>query len=188
VKRKYSATVLDDQFMTQDFKEWVESIAQDDDTGQLAVGAMEFFREVFEEHGPVPADALSEIWQARELTMAREAADLVAADIRTTTKIASPNIDVRREDDLLIVSFNGNYQTPAMNSLRAPEATCEIAENLRDHVIDEVWTVWPACPEHDRGLSARPVEGVASWVCPTGDHVMARIGSLGDTRRSGGRR
>jgi hypothetical protein len=184
------ASRADDRCMTQEFNEWVESITKDDDddTGQLAVGAEDFFREVFDERGPVPVDELSEAWSARELTLAREAADLVAADIRATTRISSPSIEVRREDDLLIVSFNGNYQSPPMFWLRAPESICEVAENLRDHVMDEVWTVWPACPEHDRALSARPVDGVASWVCPTQDHVVARIGSLGERPASGVRR
>jgi hypothetical protein len=167
-------------FMAQSFEEWVDSMTddRDEDLGELSAGAMEVFREVFDERGPVSPDELSEIWQAREFAMAREAVGLLAADIRATTQIASPNIDVRREDGLLIISFDGNYQTPAMFSMRAPEAICEVAENLRDHVMEEVWTVWPACPEHDRGLSAQPVDGVASWVCPTSDHVLARIGDL----------
>lgn len=172
--------VLDDRGMTQEFNEWVESITTDDDDGtaQLAVGAIEFFREVFDERGPVSVDELPDAWSARELTLAHEAAELVAADIRATTNISSPNIVVRREGHLLIVSYNGNYQTPPMFSLRAPESICDAAENLRDHVMDEVWTVWPACPTHGRGLSARPIDNIASWVCPTEDHVVARIGHL----------
>lgn len=167
--------------MAQGFKQWVDSITEDADegTGGLAMGAIDFFREVFDERGPVPVDELSGLWSERELTLAREAVNLVAADIRATT-ILSPSIEVRRKDDLLIVSFNGNYQSPPMLSMRAPESICEVAENLRDHVMDEVWTVWPACPTHGRGLSARPVAGLASWVCPTADHVVASIGSLGD--------
>ncbi len=66
--------------------------------------------------------------------------------------------------DLLVVSFNDNYQTPAMFSISAPEAICEVAENLRDHVMDQIWTVWPVCPAHGRGLSAEPVQGGAAWV------------------------
>jgi hypothetical protein len=180
----------DDRGMAQDFQEWVDSITNDgdDDTGELAAGAFEIFRDVFDERGPVCADEVSKVWQAREFALAREAADLVAADIRATTEIDSCVIDVRREDELLIVSFKGNYQTPAMFSLRAPEAICEVAENLRDHVMGEVWTVWPACPEHARGLAAQPASGVASWVCPTGDHVVAKIGCLGGARPAGGSR
>lgn len=167
--------------MTQEFNEWVEAITtndDDDDTGQQAVGAIEFFREVFDERGPVSADELSDAWSTRELTLARRAADLVAADIRATTNISSPNIVVRRVGRLLIVSYDGNYRTPTMFSMRAPESICEVAENLRDHVMDEVWTAWPACPTHGRGLSARPIDNIASWVCPSGDHVVARIGHL----------
>jgi uncharacterized protein YoaH (UPF0181 family) len=140
------SAVLDDRGMAQGFQEWVDSITDDgdDDTGELATGALEIFREVFDERGPVSEIELSTVWRAREFALAREAVDLVAADIRETKKIDSRVIDVRREDELLIVSFKGNYQTPAMFSLRAPEAICEVAENLRDHVMEEVWTVWPA--------------------------------------------
>jgi hypothetical protein len=173
--------------MRPGFHEWMKSIPRGE-TGPLAVGSTEFFREIFDERGPILVNEVCEAWSARELTLAREAADLVAADIRATTNFASPNIEVRQEDDLLIVSFNGNFTSPPLFSMRAPEATCEVAENLRDHVMDKVWTVWPTCPDHGRGLSARPVEGAASWVCPTDDHVVATIGRLGDPFRvEGGR-
>jgi len=103
----------------------------------------------------------------------------VAADIRATTRIPAPDIDVLMHGDLLVVSFNDNYQTPAMFSISAPEAICEVAENLRDHVMDQIWTVWPVCPAHGRGLSAEPVQGGAAWVCPDGGgHTVAAIGNL----------
>lgn len=166
--------------MVQSFEEWVDSVTSDgdDDTGELAAGAMEFFREVFHAHGPLSRDELLDAWRTREMKLAREAADLVVADVRATTNLSAPKIEVRRDDDFLIVSFNGNYQSPPMFAMRAPESICEIAESLRDHVMDEVWTVWPVCPTHDRGLQARPVDGVAVWRCDAGDHTVAAIGRL----------
>jgi uncharacterized protein YoaH (UPF0181 family) len=163
----------------QGFHAWVDSITNaDNDPSEPAAGTAEFLGAVFDEHGPIAADKVAAIWHARQFALAREAADLVAADIRATTRITLPNIDVRMQADLLIVSFNGNYQTPAMFSISAPEAICEVAENLRDHVMDEICTVWPVCPAHGRGLRAQPVENNAVWVCPEAEHTVAAVGKL----------
>lgn len=167
--------------MPPGFQAWVDSITEAGDDGrggEPVAGTVEFLAAVFDEHGPISVDEVASIWRGRQGELAREAVRLVAADVRATTTIAVPDIDVGMQDNLLIVSFNGNVQTPAMYSISAPEAICEVTENLRDHVMDEVWTVWPVCPTHGRGLKAQPVDGTASWVCPDSDHTVAAIGNL----------
>ena len=161
------------------FQAWVASLTEADHGdigGEPVAGTVDFLAAVFDEHGPIEVEQVAVIWAARQESLAREAVDLVAADIRATTT-AAIDIDVRWQDDLLGVSFNGNYQTPAMFSISGPEAICEVAENLQDHVMDEVWTVWPVCPTHGRGLAPQPVDGTAAWVCPSG-HTVAAIGNL----------
>jgi hypothetical protein len=141
-------------------------------------GHMEFLREVFDAHGPVPPTALAAEWSGRELQLARRAVDLFVADLRRTTALA-PSIEVRVLDGgVTAVTYNGNYQTPALLSIREPEAICEVADNLRDHVVDDLWAVWPRCPAHGSGLYPKAVGRRAVWYCRTEEHAISDIGEL----------
>jgi hypothetical protein len=92
-----------------------------------------------------------------------------------------PSIEVyRNETGTVVVSWDGNYTTPVFNAMRAPEAICEVADNLRDHLVDDPGAAWPLCPTHDFGLYPDPVRGSATWFCRYGDHVVSTIGQLPD--------
>jgi hypothetical protein len=140
---------------------------------------MEFFREMFNvTGGPVPTAALNEAWKERELALARHAVTLIRADLHRTTQL-DPNIEVRSLDDgVTAVTYNGNYQTPALFAIRNPEATCEVADNLRDHIVEDLWSPWPSCPKHGSVLEPRPVDGEAVWYCHAGSHAVSAIGEL----------
>lgn len=49
----------------------------------------------------------------------------------------------------VVVSYNGDYQTPAIRSIDAAHGTWEAAEYLRDFVIEDLWTAWPVCNTMD---------------------------------------
>ena len=131
-------TLLD---VASDFDAWIESLHLDDpdeggDVGTLPTGALEFFREVFDAAGgPVSTTALGVAWKNRELALATHAVALVTADLRRTTEL-NPSIGVRNlDDDVTAVTYNGDCPTPALFAIRDPEATCEVADNLRDHIF-----------------------------------------------------
>jgi hypothetical protein len=171
--------------MDQAFDAWVESVLptvepdEGGDVGHRPVGLMDFLREMFDKHGAVPLQALRQEGNGRQLSLTRTGADLLRADLERTTGLR-PVIEVWWSEEIgtPAAAFNGGYTTPALFSMRAPEAICEVVDNLRDHVVDELSAVWPVCPDDGLGLDPRPVDGRAMWYCRVGKHAVAPIGQL----------
>ena len=170
--------------MDADFDAWVESLHLDEpdeggDVGTLSPGTLQFLREMFNASGgPVSTSTLESAWKQRQLALAAQAVVLIIADLRRTTQL-NPDIAVRSLDDgVTAVTYNGNYQAPALLAIRNPEATCEVADNLRDHIVEDLWSPWPACAVHDSVLDPRPMDGDAVWFCRAGMHAVSLIGAL----------
>jgi hypothetical protein len=176
-----------------DYEAWLRSLdgepdgsLSSSDGGTPAAGFSEFAREVFRDRGPISEAAFDQAYNERELLLAQRAVALVEADIERTAGFDALTFDVgigplSVDDDyeLLVVSYRGNFQTPVMVSLRHPESTAEVADNMQDHIADEIHAAWPVCPTHDRGLYAQADQGDAVWYCRSGGHVVSRIGELG---------
>jgi hypothetical protein len=170
--------------VNNEFDEWIASLHlnepdQGGNVGTEPAGRMDFLREVFDAHGgPVQPVALDVAWRERELQLIAHAVDLVESDLRRTTTL-SPSIEIRTLDDNVVaVTYDGSYQTPVLFSIRAPEAVCEVAGNIRDQVVDDLWTVWPTCPTDGLGLDPVPISGQAVWRCRVGKHTVSKIGQL----------
>ena len=167
------------------FEAWVASVLPEPepdeggDVGHRPVGLIDFLREMFDKHGPVSLDALRQEGNDRHTLLTRTGAELFRSDLERTTSLR-PMIEVwwSQEIGTPVASFNGSYSTPPLFGMRAPEAICEVADNLRDHVVDEMATVWPLCPDDGLGLDPRPVDGMAMWHCRVGDHAVSSIGQL----------
>lgn len=127
---------------------------------------------------PSPDEDLDTADQGRKLQLARRAIDLFLADVRRTTDLPNPKVKLRLEEGIVIASYKGSYNAPALRSMTVPEAICEVTENLRDHIIEDLWQAWPLCPEHQVGLYAEPREGRAQWYCRAGQHSVAPVGEL----------
>jgi hypothetical protein len=167
-----------------EFDNWIESLHlnEPDEGGQVGTepaGRMDFLREVFDTHGgPVPTAMLRAAWRERGMQLITRAVDLVESDLRRTTTL-TPLIEMCTLDDgLIALTYNGGYQTPVLFSIRAPEAICEVADNLRDQVVDDLWTVWPTCPADALVLDPFPIDGQAVWRCRVGKHTVSKIGQL----------
>jgi hypothetical protein len=170
--------------MDSEFEAWIENLHLDEpddggDVGTLSSGTLAFLEEIFvASGGPVSPSALSSAWKQRELELAAHAVALITADLRRTTQL-DPVIAVRSLDDgVTAVTYNGNFQTPSLSAIRDPEATCEVADNLRDHIVDDLWSPWPTCTVHGAVLDPRPVDGEAVWFCQAGTHTAGAVGSL----------
>ena len=175
-----------------EFDEWTASLHlnEPDQGGQVGkepAGRMDFLREVFDAHGgPVPHAALNTAWRERELQLIAHAIALVEADLRRTTTL-TPLIEIRTlDDDVVAVTYNGSYQTPVLRSIRDPEAICEVADNIRDQVVDELlwsnhdepWRAWPLCSRDGLYLDPLLIDGQAVWHCRVGKHTISTIGQL----------
>jgi hypothetical protein len=176
-----------------DYEAWLrgldgepDSSLSSDDGGTPAAGFSEFTREVFRDQGPISGAAFDQAYNERQLLLARHAVALVEADIERAAGFDALTFDVAirplsADDDyeLLVVSYRGNFQTPVMVSLRHPESTAEVADNIQDHIAGEIHAAWPVCPTHDRGLYAQVDQGDAVWYCRSGSHAVSKIGELG---------
>jgi hypothetical protein len=156
------------------------------DGGTPAAGFPEFKQEVFRDRGPISSAAFEQAYNERQLLLAGHAVALVEADIERAAELDVLPFDVgirpiSIDDDyeLLVVSYRGNFQTPVMFSLRHPESTVEVADNMQDHIVEEIHAAWPVCPIHDRGLYAQVDQGDAVWYCRSGGHAVSKIGELG---------
>jgi hypothetical protein len=168
----------------EDFDDWIDSLGLDEpdeggDVGTSPAGRMDFLQEVFATNGGgVSSEALDAAWREREKSLATRAVALFDADLRRTTAL-TPSIEVVTVlDGIVAVTYNGDYQTPSIFSIREPESICEVADNLRDHVVEDLWNVWPTCPKDGLGLDPRAVDGRAMWHCRIGDHTVSEIGQL----------
>jgi hypothetical protein len=169
--------------MAPSFDEWATSVQLPDDlvlnaAGDLALGAIEFLREIFDGQGAVSSAELLRACQERQIRLARWGIELFMADVRRTTDLPNRRLELRWQDDVLVASYEGSYNAPALQSIREPEAICEIAENLRDEVVEDLWAAWPVCRAHHVGLYAEPVDGRAVWYCRAGRHVTESVGEL----------
>lgn len=173
------------------FDEWMSTLRLDEpdeggEVGTASPGMTDFLREVFHDHGAVSSGELSVLVQNRELELAERVVPLLIADIRRTTDL-DPHIEVRTINvgadwgqpaaRVTAVTFDGSFSTVPL-ALRMPEIICDIADNVRDQVIDELCTVWPVCPRDGLGLDPRVVRDQAVWYCRVHDHVAAPIGGL----------
>lgn len=166
--------------MTADFDAWIDSLYPPDhgDPGHVPVGVMEVLRATFNTRGAVGWDVLDEVFQPLAMQLAHDAVALFMADVARTSML-TPTIEIYRDEaDSIAVSWNGNYSTPVFFAMRTPETTCEVADNLRDHVVDDLGAAWPLCPTHGFGLYPDPINGQAVWFCRYADHAVSAIGQL----------
>ena len=107
--------------------------SNDDEPGEFAVGLLDLLRVIFDTYGATSRTRVENLFRAKEDELAAMAVELFLADLRSTTSL-EPRIDIWRRNDqdfeTLVVSYDGNYVTQAFFSVRAPEAICELADNL----------------------------------------------------------
>lgn len=124
-----------------------------------------WLEEVFDSHGSAPA------WYVEELAAQRQR-ELVAELVPVVLDQAEAALGHRPE---MRVDGNtvGHDQVWAVTRALALVWIADAAQSLiasRDRVV------WPVCPQHRVGQHPELRDGIAVWVCRTGDHVVDRIG------------
>ncbi|MEU4623616.1 hypothetical protein AB0G04_27065 [Actinoplanes sp. NPDC023801] len=72
----------------------------------------------------------------------------------------------------------GVYPRSGADSVSALVA---VAEDTQDAVMHTLWSAWPVCPVHRRGVHARQHGEAGVWWCGSeGGHVVAAIGAWED--------
>jgi hypothetical protein len=121
-------------------------------------------------------------WQAvrdRRLQFAREAVELVAADVGAGTRLPPPSSGFRIEEDGAIrVAYWGQFATMTLMGVTREELLVEVADFMQDEVIEDLHSPWPVCHIHDKGGYAQLVDRQPVWYCRFGSHTIAAIGAL----------
>lgn len=110
--------------------------------------------------------------------LVRENVQVVLGDVERTTGLhASVTVDTYMNS--VRISYGSSYTTPSVLAASNPDALAETADYLQSHVVEDIWSAWPLCPIHDKGLYAEVRAGVAVWWCRFAAHRVAAVGSLG---------
>jgi hypothetical protein len=160
--------------MSTGFDDWAASLWASQSDGSRAV-----LRQIFDEHGPISPDQVQRVVRDRQLKMARDAFALVAHDIAATTNTEPPPFEYKGEAGCIRLAYGRCEASMPVFGLAQAEVAIEVADFMRDEVVEHLWAVWPECHGHSRGMHLDVVDGRAAWVClASGGHVVANVGEL----------
>jgi hypothetical protein len=83
------------------------------------------------------------------------------------------------EEGLLLACEFGGHSFSLDGVQSTAEMAAEIAIQLQDDVMDNVWGAWPVCRQHEHPMSPEVVVGVAVWRCPIDPGAVVPVGQLG---------
>ena len=135
----------------------------------------------YEEHGPLDPVMVRLALDLRTIELLEWAMELVRADVAATTSL-HPRLEIRTESwgagDIVFAAYNGSYRSGAGWPFAERDLLVELADYLRDHVVEDLWRAWPLCPAHGEILYPEIAGADAVWMCRRHGHAAARIGSL----------
>ncbi|MBA3743626.1 hypothetical protein [Sporichthya sp.] len=168
--------------MDAEVEAWLSGSVLPDFGSQVAYDetARTWFRELYTTAGALSGEALWTAAVTHQFELAKDAVLAVYADLTATLTDRSLTIAPEIHGFIVRISVEGQFSEHdggRMLAFGRDEALLEVARTVQD-MITGLWVVWPECPEHGRAMMAesgfRP-----TWVCRTGPHEIAPIGSLG---------
>lgn len=88
-------------------------------------------------------------------------------------------VDADPGDELWLACRFGSHTFALHGERSIAEMAAEVASQIQDDVIDELWKAWPRCPSHEHPMSPTVEGSIAVWMCPANDDVATPIGELG---------
>ena len=131
-----------------------------------------WLHEIFETEGPLRGSALWARAHAAKERVATAACERVAADVTHSTG-RSVTVQAVTSGYSIRIACEGafsNHDSGGFFSIDAEQAAVEVADTVRDILVEEWWTLWPQCHEHDGAMELDVVEGSAVWTCRRGGH------------------
>jgi hypothetical protein len=94
-------------------------------------------------------------WPIKDISdlvdLARQNVQVVLDDIERTTGLR-PTFTVDAYMNVVRIAYGQDSTTPSVFATTNPEALVETAAYLQDHVAEDIWSPWPVCAIHDKGL------------------------------------
>jgi hypothetical protein len=144
------------------------------------------------------------------IAQAEAALHLVVRDIEATTSIRRPSriqryvewmaetppdrlsesiaggrhddVDTDGEEKGIVLACHWGGHSFALSGDHPPaDLVLDIAGQLQDDVIHDVWGAWPPCPRHEHPMALDVVDGVTVWACPRDDDLVVPVGQLQST-------
>ncbi|MET9468000.1 hypothetical protein ABZY44_24970 [Streptomyces sp. NPDC006544] len=143
---------------------------------QVAEGPpADWIRDVYRDHGELPADRFAQIAFERKLRFVLEAFPEVAAASARDTGL---RVDIRPDVTHPSTDFPAGIVIVAelaIQSFDPAGVRAEVADAVQTYLADRYGRLWPLCQEHDRGMHAVTYESEALWWCRAQDHPGGRV-------------
>lgn len=149
--------------------------------------ALTFFRQLYTERGPLTGEALWTAAVTHQFELAKDAVLAVGSDILATVPDREIHIAPVICGFVVRISCNGEFSGHdggRMLAFGSAQALLEVATTVQDLITEQSYIVWPACPEHGRGLMPEPALPAPRWVCRSGPHAISSVGALGTANPS----
>lgn len=168
--------------MDAEVEAWLSDAVLPDFGSQVAYDetARLWFRELYATAGPLTGKALWRAAVSHQFELAKDAVLALYADLGATLTDRSLAVAPELQGFVVRISCEGRFSEHdgcRMLAFGPDQALLEVATTVQD-LLTAQWVVWPECPQHQRALMAEAREK-PTWVCRTGPHEVAPIGSLG---------
>jgi hypothetical protein len=170
----------------EDFDPWYERHTRDDGDRRSPrdeTALRNWFRDLYDERGPVASSEIEAAFIERQVTIVRQAIEAVLKDLTETTGLR-PSATVEVESGLAVAYWGDNSTLKSCCSLSG-FAVNELdlfviaADDMRDNIVDDLNKAWPSCPRHSFGLHPQVRGETPIWWCHYGDgHAVSEIGLL----------
>ncbi|HUR73051.1 MAG TPA: hypothetical protein VMZ00_02170 [Sporichthya sp.] len=168
--------------MDAEVEAWLSGTVLPDFGSQVAYDeiARAWFRELYATAGALTGEELWSAAVSHQYKLAHDAVRTVHADVSATITDRTLTITPEVLGFVVRISCDGKFSDHdggRMLAFDQGRALLEVARTVQDLITGQNWMVWPECPGHRRAAMAEDGPPPA-WVCRTGPHVLAPIGSL----------
>ncbi|BFV61111.1 hypothetical protein KCMC57_up62150 [Kitasatospora sp. CMC57] len=171
------------------FNQWLAETLPDPeidkDPAWLSPQEKQWFEEIFDGNGQLPAHRLAEVIFSRRIQLAYAALDLLKAHAAgdLTTDLGELKVFSNRDSEYEPtgeVEIHGEQ----VRTLIPDAAMVTVAAAVQAFVADTIRRVWPVCGEHRYGLHPILTPTGARWHCRPGSHAIPLPGRAGRSAAS----
>jgi hypothetical protein len=137
--------------------------------------ALSWFRQVYDDLGPIPSSQLRQLLEQARSRSARLALEIMKGEVRFYhRKMFEAEIEEGPSDS--VEGGRGYFFLGVeVSSWTVEYALIEIGDTVQSEIIDRDWQVWPICDVHGCGLHLKETEEQVVWWCRPGRHALRTV-------------
>lgn len=166
--------------MQAEFISWLWGCSDylDIDTGYLLQKghpALAWFREVFDDCGPISAVQLRQLFEEARGGSAILALEAMKEEVRYYHRHMF-EAEIEEGPSESVEEGRGYFFLGReVSSWTVEYAIIEIGDTVQSEIIDRDWQVWPTCGVHGWGLHLKATGGRVVWWCRPGRHMLRTV-------------